>query len=131
MHYQGALERKFLDLVSKLKFIDKLTKAKPFFYEFEKKSHLYHCDFLYNNALFEMKSNWTYDNNGKKLKLRKKNHLKWISAISQGYKLYVIWDHTWISFFNKTNDFDDINKNLYSKDTPFTKELLIDIFKQL
>ena len=125
--YQGSLEKCFLDLVAEIGYIEKVKKIKPISYEYKTTKHLYHADFCYNIILFEIKSGWTYDRNGNDLNLRKLNHIKWIAAISKGYKLCIIWDNTSLSFLD-LNDFRDIEKSLYSTSIKFTKQALLDIF---
>lgn len=130
LYYQGKLEKKFLDLVNEIGFIDQISRSRQLlFYKYDEKTHSYHIDFQFNNTCFEIKSHFTYDYFGKDLNLRRANNSKWLAAISKGYKFYVIWDHKYISCYNK-NDFNDIEKDLYSENMLLTKKTLLNIFKR-
>jgi len=56
----------------------------PINYEFEGKDRIYFPDFLVKpkNLIVEIKSSWTYDNNGKNKDLRNINDKKWEAAKS-------------------------------------------------
>jgi hypothetical protein len=72
---------------------------------------VYHSDFFMHN-IFEVKSCYTYDKNGKNINDRINNNLKWKAALEQGYGLVIVWDKKYLMELT-LDDFDEIDRNLY------------------
>jgi hypothetical protein len=124
---QGNYEKHFVDLLEKLNLTNEINKPKRIFYD--NKKHSYLADFQYDNVLFEIKSTWTYDSNGKNLEGRIRNNLKWQAAINQGFKIFIIWDYNSSISELKQENFKNIEDSLYPTKTELTEEMIKNIFK--
>ena len=116
LYYQGEFEKKFLDFCSKISLIELVKNPSRFVY-FYKSEHYYFADYTILGIIFEIKSNWTYDNNGKDIELRKINNLKWKSVLEQNLEFFVVWNNKFIMKL-ELNDF--LIRNI--EDSLFIKE---------
>ena len=81
VYYQGSYELLFLHLIEKFGLINFVNNPLHIEYSINNKTYHYYPDFvLFNKYYFEIKSSWTYNNNGKNLILQEKNNLKWNTA---------------------------------------------------
>ena len=102
--YQGTYEYEFLEeleyinglewVISNVQrgpslwYIDPLTSEKK----------LYISDFIIDNTIYEIKSSWTWNKNGKDLDLEKKNKAKLTECVNQGYNVVLILDFKRIEY---------------------------------
>jgi len=89
----------FLEKMEEKGFLNEITRGKSYIYEFEGSQHTYHVDFLFKNKNIEIKSGWTYNENGKNKKLQDINETKWKTVIDYGDKLEVLIDKEAIDSF--------------------------------
>lgn len=84
LYYRGSYELLFITEFEKRYPIETLENCFPIKYENLNKPKIYFPDFLIKNKniIIEIKSPWTYDNNGKNEELRGLNHKKWEAAKS-------------------------------------------------
>ena len=82
LYYRGSYELLFIKEYEKRFDIDDLTNCFSIKYEMDGKTKIYFPDFLITpkNLIIEIKSPWTYDNNGKNEELRNINNKKWEAA---------------------------------------------------
>lgn len=82
LYYRGSYEFLFIKEFEKYFDINNLENCFPIKYNLNGKDNIYFPDFLIRNKniIIEIKSSWTYDNNGKNLKLREINNKKWDAA---------------------------------------------------
>jgi len=93
LYYRGTYELLFIQEFEKLYPIETLENGFAVKYTHEGKDRVYFPDFLVttNNLIVEIKSAWTYDNNGKNESLREINHAKWQAAKSlEGFKFITL-----------------------------------------
>jgi hypothetical protein len=88
--YQGAYEKFFLEEMEKIGFLNKIKNGKKYNYILKNKIHIYYSDFEFNNITIEIKSNWTYNKNGKDKDLELENETKWKSVVEFGDKIIVL-----------------------------------------
>ena len=83
LYYRGSYELLFIKEFEKLFPITDLQNCFPVKYNFNNKTHIYFPDFLFvsKKIIVEIKSSWTYDNNGKNETLRNINDIKWDAAM--------------------------------------------------
>jgi len=88
--YQGTYEKKFLELM--LTQNRTIQRGKQLTYTaLDGKQHKYTPDFIVDNSeIYEVKSNWTWDNKGKNKKLRVINKLKLKAAKQTGCKTFLV-----------------------------------------
>ena len=77
--------------------------------------------------MFEIKSTWTYDFKCSDLERRKINNKKWLSALQQGYRMFIVLDKKFL-FEVFEEDFNDISRSVL-KETLFDDNFLISLFK--
>jgi hypothetical protein len=84
LYYRGSYELLFIKEYEKRFDINDLTNCFSVKYEMDGKTKIYFPDFLITpkNLIIEIKSTWTYDNNGKNERLRNINNKKWEAAQS-------------------------------------------------
>ena len=84
LYYRGSYELLFIKEYEKRFDINDLTNCFSVKYEIDGKTKIYFPDFLITpkNLIIEIKSSWTYDNNGKNEELRNVNNKKWEAAQS-------------------------------------------------
>jgi hypothetical protein len=84
LYYRGTYELLFITEFEKRYPIEELQNCFAIKYEYNNKTKIYFPDFLVKNKkiIIEIKSPWTYDNNGKNEELRTINNKKWESAKS-------------------------------------------------
>lgn len=84
LYYRGSYELLFITEFEKYFNINNLENCFSVKYEYENKMKIYFPDFLIKseNMIIEIKSSWTYDNNGKNEELRDYNNRKWEVAKS-------------------------------------------------
>src|SRR3989304_856041 len=99
--YQGSYEKYFLELLEEKGLLNEVTNGKSYDYIFEEKQHVYHTDFSFRGKQIEIKSGWTYNNNGKNLKLQEINETKWQSVRKFGDSIVVLINKSEISGFIK------------------------------
>lgn len=93
LYYRGTYERLFIKEYENRFPIESLENCFAVKYTYDDKEHVYFPDFLIttNNLIVEIKSSWTYDNNGKNESLREINHAKWEAAKSlEGFKFIAL-----------------------------------------
>lgn len=88
--YQGTYEKFFLDEIERVGFLNKVKNGKNYSYILKNKIHIYYSDFELNNTTIEIKSNWTYNKNGKDKDLELENETKWKSVVEFGDKIIVL-----------------------------------------
>jgi hypothetical protein len=84
LYYRGSYELLFITEFEKRFPIEDLDNCFGIKYEKDNKTKIYFPDFLVKkkNIIIEIKSPWTYDNNGKNDELRESNDKKWEAAKS-------------------------------------------------
>lgn len=84
LYYRGTYELLFITEFEKRFPIETLENCFAIKYNNDNKPKIYFPDFLIKNKniIVEIKSPWTYDNNGKNIELRELNHKKWEAAKS-------------------------------------------------
>lgn len=84
LYYRGSYELLFITEFEKNFPIETLENCFSVKYNYEQKNKIYFPDFLIKNKniIVEIKSSWTYDNNGKNEELKKINNKKWEAAKS-------------------------------------------------
>ena len=90
IYYQCSYERYFLELIDDLGFLDEVSNGNSYNYIYNKKEHMYHVDFGFRNYQIEIKSSWTYNNDGKNLELQNINDSKWKYARNQGANMVIL-----------------------------------------
>jgi len=99
--YQGSYEKYFLELLEEKGLLNEVTNGKSYDYIFEEKQHVYHTDFSFKGKQIEIKSGWTYNNNGKNLKLQEINEAKWESVRKSGEAIVILINKSEITGFVK------------------------------
>jgi len=89
--YQGSFERYFLEQLEEKELLCELSVGKSYSYILKEEQHVYHSDFIFRNITIEIKSNWTYNKNGKDKELELKNETKWQAVRDKGDDLIVLW----------------------------------------
>lgn len=110
LYYRGSYELLFITEFEKRFPIETLENCFAIKYENDDKPKIYFPDFLIKNKniIIEIKSGWTYDNNGKNEELRNINNKKWEAAKSLN-------DYTFLPLKSKTDImlwFDLIDKKI-------------------
>jgi hypothetical protein len=84
LYYRGSYELLFIKEFEKRFHISDLENCFSIKYELDGKTKIYFPDFLIKNknVIIEIKSSWTYDNNGMNINLRNINNKKWEAAES-------------------------------------------------
>lgn len=99
LYYQGTYELYFLEEMEKIGKLNEIQNGKSYNYVFDGEEHVYHSDFFYNGENIEIKSGWTYNNNGKNKKLEEINKTKWKSVTDSGDKIRVLLSKQQIGLF--------------------------------
>lgn len=99
LYYQGTYELYFLEEMEKIGKLNEIQNGKSYNYVFDGEEHVYHSDFFYNGENIEIKSGWTYNNNGKNKKLEEINKTKWKSVTDSGDKIRVLLSKQQIELF--------------------------------
>jgi len=99
LYYQGTYELYFLEEMEKKGKLNEVQNGKSYDYVFDEEEHVYHSDFFYNGENIEIKSGWTYNNNGKNKKLEEINKAKWKSVTDFGDKIRVLLSKQQIELF--------------------------------
>jgi hypothetical protein len=99
LYYQGTYELYFLEEMEKKGKLNEVQNGKSYDYVFDEEEHVYHSDFFYNGENIEIKSGWTYNNNGKNKKLEDINKAKWKSVTDFGDKIRVLLSKQQIELF--------------------------------
>lgn len=110
LYYRGSYELFFIKEYEKMYPISDLENCFPINYELDGKDKIYFPDFLVKpkNLIVEIKSSWTYDNNGKNKDLRNINNKKWEAAKSlDDYNFLPLKSKDEIKLY-----FELLNKNL-------------------
>ena len=71
--------------------LNQISKGKSYEYILNKKKHVYHSDYLFNNLIVEIKSNWTYNKDGKDKELELENETKWQSVRDSGDDIIILF----------------------------------------
>jgi len=95
----GTFELYFLEKMEEKSLLNEVKSGRSFNYVFDNKNHVYHTDFFYNGENIEIKSGWTYDNNGTNELLKRRNDTKWKSVISSGERIRVLFSKKEIAEF--------------------------------
>jgi len=104
INYQGTYEYKFLEsleLENNLEWISKNVSRGPSIWYIDPEGSnkkLYISDFIIDNTIFEIKSSWTWDRNGKNSQLREKNKAKLTECVSQGYNVVLVLNNQRIEY---------------------------------
>ncbi len=99
LYYQGTYELYFLEKMEEAGNLEKVQNGKTYIYIYDGEEHTYHTDFFYEDNNIEIKSGWTYNNNGKNKKLEEINKTKWKSVIDAGDKIKVLLSKQEIELF--------------------------------
>lgn len=78
--YQASYEKFFLELMDERGLLNEVSIPEPINYQFEDKKCVYHPDFMFRGQIIEIKSTWSYDNNGRDKKRGLKNEAKWAAT---------------------------------------------------
>jgi hypothetical protein len=102
LYYQGSYEKRFLDslvLQKGIEWVFENVKRGPVIkYKFQEMERNYMSDFIIDNTIYEVKSNWTWNKRGKDLLLEGKNITKLKAARDAGYKVKLIREGKEIDF---------------------------------
>jgi len=133
LYYQGNYERDFLQKLEMLNLLQLIRNGQCVKYIDIKKERTYHFDFIHNNIIFEIKSQWFYDHhnnsdNGPGLIIRIQNNSKWLAALHQGYRMVIVLDKLYC-FELFESDFIDMSKSVVKK-IPITDENLIEFLNE-
>lgn len=90
LYYQGSYEKYFLELLEEKGFLLEVLNGQSFEYVLEEEKYIYHTDFLFRGQNIEIKSMWTYNNNGKNIKLQELNEVKWQSVRDKNEEIVVL-----------------------------------------
>lgn len=104
LYYRGTYELLFITEFEKKFNINDLQNGFAIKYEYNNYPKIYFPDFVITskNTIIEIKSSWTYDNNGKNSKLRDINEKKWEAAKSlSGYNFFPLKSKDEIKLFIK------------------------------
>jgi hypothetical protein len=107
LYYRGTYELFFIKKFEKRFKLTDLENCFPIKYNINNKCKIYFPDFLIKtkNTIIEIKSSWTYDNNGKNIALRDVNHKKWEAAKSlKDYKFLPLISMSQIKLYLKLID---------------------------
>jgi len=102
--YQGTYEFEFLEeleLEYGLEWIKtNVSRGPNLFYQdpISQSKKLYISDFLINNTVYEIKSSWTWNKNGKDLDLEKRNKAKLTECVKRNYNVVLVLNQTRISY---------------------------------
>lgn len=101
--YQGTYEYEFLnnlELEKGLEWIKDNVKRGPSLWYTDTKGvkRLYISDFIIGNTIYEIKSAWTWSNNGENLDLEENNKRKLDVCIAEGYKVILVLDKKEIEY---------------------------------
>lgn len=102
--YQGTYELEFLEeiefehgiewLVSNVERGPSVWYTDPT----DNVERLYISDFIINNTVYEIKSNWTWNKHGKDIVLEQKNKAKLTACVAQGYNVVLVLNQQRISY---------------------------------
>jgi len=99
LFYQGSYEFHFLEKMEEKGKLREVSSGKSYNYIYNNKEHVYHTDFFYNGENIEIKSGWTYNNNGKNKELENINKAKWKSVVDSGNKIKILFSKSEIELF--------------------------------
>jgi len=128
--YQGSSEKCFLDFLKNINMLKKVQRGPTISYiSIDNQRHLYFSDYIMFLKIFEVKSKYTYDRNGKVLDIRKINNLKFRATLEQGKELFIVWDAKFL-YKPSLYDLQDITSDLYqsNKFIPLNNENFLNIF---
>lgn len=94
LNYQGSYELYFLELMEAGGKLKEVNDGHSFKYEFIGQKHTYHTDYFVRGENIEIKSGWTYNNNGANEILEAINYAKWHSVSDAGAILRVLKSKT-------------------------------------
>lgn len=95
--YQGLYEKRFLEqCLANGDEIQRGTQLK--YVSLDGKEHRYTPDFIVNGDIYEIKSDWTWDNKGKNKKLRVVNKLKLRAATRAGFKVWLVVENKTLTY---------------------------------
>jgi hypothetical protein len=124
LFYQSNDEKNFLDKAAEFSLLDQLDNGHTIKY-FNAKNEVknYYPDFSFKDIIFEIKSPWTYDQNGNNLEMRINNNLKLKGVLDSDYKVFLIVNNKAREI--TTEDFSNISTNLLASQNfvPFSKEI--------
>ncbi len=99
LYYQASYELYFLEKIEEKGFIHEVSGGNAFVYEIDGKEHTYHTDFYFRGKNIEIKSGWTYNENGRNIILQNTNEAKWKYLRQTGELLEVLIDKIAIDNF--------------------------------
>lgn len=96
--YQGSYEYEFLEELEHENGIEWLTdnvfRGPSIWYtDIDGTQRLYISDFVIENTVYEIKSSWTWNKNGKDQSLEEKNKAKLSACVSEGYSVVLVLNH--------------------------------------
>jgi hypothetical protein len=102
--YQGTYEYEFLEeleLEHGIEWIKDNVKRGPsikYIDPTDLLERLYISDFIINGAIYEIKSSWTWNKNGKDSTLEEKNKAKLTACVDKGYNVILVLNHQRIKY---------------------------------
>jgi uncharacterized protein YlaI len=97
IYYQGTYEKDFLDLCKKLNILDKIKRGPSIKFISNNKNYIYHSDFIYNNLIIEIKSDYWFN------KHKELNEIKQSESIENGYDFIFIINKKYDKFLKIIN----------------------------
>jgi hypothetical protein len=89
--YQGSYEKYFLELMQEKGLLDSVLNGKTYIYYLNGEQHYYHSDYMFSDITIEIKSEWTYNRNGKDKELELENETKWQSVRDCGDAIIILF----------------------------------------
>ncbi len=102
--YQGTYEYEFLEeleLEHGLEWLmENISRGPSIYYTdpTDNVSRLYISDFLIGNTIYEIKSSWTWNKNGKDTSLEEKNKAKLTAGVNNNYNVVLVLNHRKIKY---------------------------------
>lgn len=96
INYQGTFEYNFLESLEKINGIEwiniNVNRGPSIWYKdpTDGSKRLYISDFIIDNTIYEIKSDWTWNKHGKDLILEEKNKAKLTAALNEGYNVILV-----------------------------------------
>ena len=102
--YQGTYEYEFLEELESTNgfewVVNNVSRGPSIWYAdpADKSKKLYISDFIIDNTIYEIKSSWTWNKNGKDQTLREKNKAKLTECVNQGYNVVLVLNNQRIEY---------------------------------
>jgi len=104
LSFQGTYEYEFLEELETINGIDWLVsnvrRGPSIWYcdPADNNKKLYISDFIIDDTIYEIKSSWTWDKNGKDQNLKEKNKAKLTECVNQGYNVVLVLNNQRIEY---------------------------------